>query len=79
MLLSPCYYASDVLEWNLKLLMSGVDTVYQDSARLVQYEKKQALNRQARQQFIQKRVSERTHTHTAKVRTRKAEIVNLNQ
>lgn len=63
MLLSPCYYASDVLEWNLKLLMSGVDTVYQDSARLVQYEKKQALNRQARQQFIQKRVSERTHTH----------------
>lgn len=60
MLLSPCN-ASDVLEWNLKLLMSGVDTVYQDSARLVQYEKKQSLNRQARQQFIQKRVSERTH------------------
>lgn len=51
---------SDVLEWNLKLLMSGVDTVYQDTSRLVQYEKKQALNRQAKQQFIQKRVSGRT-------------------
>lgn len=72
MLLSPCN-ASDVLEWNLKLLMSGVDTVYQDSARLVQYEKKQSLNRQARQQFIQKRVSE--NAHTAKVRTRQTEIM----
>ena len=51
---------SDVLEWNLKLLMGGVDTVYQDTSRLVQYEKKQALNRQAKQQFIQKRVSEST-------------------
>ena len=49
---------SDVLEWNLKLLMSGVDTVYQDSVRLVQYEKKQSVNRTARQQFIQKRREE---------------------
>lgn len=54
------HHPSDVLEWNLKLLMSGVDTVYQDTSRLVQYEKKQALNRQAKQQFIQKRVSECT-------------------
>lgn len=41
----------------MQLLMSGVDLLYQDTNRLVSYEKNIAKQMQMKQQFIQKRVS----------------------
>ena len=49
-------FHSNVLQWNLKLLMSGVDMLHMDTFRLVQYEKKQGQIRQEKQKFLQKRV-----------------------
>ena len=49
----PC---SNVLVCNMQLLMSGVDMLYQDTNRLVSYEKNVAKQLQMKQQFIQKRV-----------------------
>jgi translation initiation factor 3 subunit H len=49
---------SNVLQWNLKLLMSGVDMLHMDTFRLVQYEKKQGQIRQEKQKFLQKRREE---------------------
>jgi len=40
----------------MQLLMSGVDALYQDTNRLVSYEKNVAKQLQLKQQFIQKRV-----------------------
>ena len=40
----------------MQLLMSGVDQLYQDTNRLVSYEKNIAKQMQMKQQFIQKRV-----------------------
>jgi len=40
----------------MQLLMSGVDSLYQDTNRLVSYEKNVAKQLQLKQQFIQKRV-----------------------
>ena len=49
---------SNVLVCNMQLLMSGVDYLYQDTNRLVSYEKNIAKQMQMKQQFIQKRVSQ---------------------
>lgn len=40
----------------MQLLMGGVDMLYQDTNRLVSYEKNIAKQMQMKQQFIQKRV-----------------------
>ena len=48
---------SNVLVCNMQLLMNGVDMLYQDTNRLVSYEKNIAKQMQMKQQFIQKRVS----------------------
>ena len=41
----------------MQLLMGGVDQLYQDTNRLVSYEKNIAKQMQMKQQFIQKRVT----------------------
>ena len=55
---------SNVLQWNLKLLMSGVDMLHLDTFRLVQYEKRQGQIRQEKQKFLQKRVRICIQCHT---------------
>ena len=49
----------------MQLLMSGVDQLYQDTNRLVSYEKNIAKQMQMKQQFIQKRV---IHIHFIKLK-----------
>ena len=44
----------------MQLLMTSVESIQQDTYRLISYEKQLAKNNQAKQQLIQKRVSSNT-------------------
>ena len=49
---------SQVLQKNMQLLMDSVDSLQQDTYRLLGYEKNLSKQAQQKQQFLQRRVSE---------------------
>ena len=51
-----CVCYSRILEKNMQLLMTSVDSLQQDTYRLLGYEKQLAKNSQAKQQLLQKKV-----------------------
>ena len=50
-------FCSQILEKNMQLMMTSVDSLQQETYRLLGYEKNLAKQAQLKQQFLQKRVS----------------------